>query len=241
MSRSDGRQDNELRELKLTRGFIGTAKSSVLVEWGRTRVIVTASVENRVPPFLVNTGRGWVSAEYSMLPGSTQTRKARDGRRAGHVDGRTIEIQRLIGRSLRSVVDMKRLGPRTIWIDCDVIEADGGTRTASITGAWVVLSDVLRQLLDEKIIKRAPLRGGVAAVSAGIVDGRPVLDLCYEEDSSAEGDFNFVLSHEGGIIEVQGCGEQRPIEREHYEACFTLAENGLSSIAAIQNAALNGD
>lgn len=240
MSRCDGRQDDELRELKLERGFIQTAKSSVLVEWGRTRVIVTASIENRVPPFLVNTGRGWVSAEYSMLPGSTNTRKARDGRRGGHVDGRTIEIQRMIGRALRSVVDTKSLGPRTVWIDCDVIEADGGTRTASITGAWVVLNDVLRQMKEEKTIKREPLTGGVAAVSAGIVDGRPVLDLCYEEDSSAEGDFNFVLSHEGGIIEVQGCGEQRPIAKEHYEACFTLAEHGLRQIASVQNAALNG-
>lgn len=240
MSRVDGRANDDLRPLTLTPHFIDTADGSVLVECGKTRVICTAMVENRVPPFLVNTGLGWVSAEYGMLPGSTDRRKQRDGRRGGQVDGRTIEIQRIIGRALRAIVHQKNLGPRTIWLDCDVIQADGGTRTASITGSYVALYLAVKKLLDTKVIKRDPLTGGVAAVSVGVVGGVPMLDLCYEEDSRADADFNYVMSHEGGIIEVQGSAETAPIDPETFFACHKLAEKGLKELMSIQNMSLIG-
>ncbi|MCA9320246.1 MAG: ribonuclease PH [Planctomycetes bacterium] len=237
MARKDGRAPNQLREIRFTRDFIGSAAASVLVEWGRTRVIVTASVQDQVPPFLMNTGLGWVTAEYGMLPASTSNRKTRDGRR-GPVDGRTIEIQRIIGRALRAIVKQRDLGPRTIWIDCDVIEADAGTRTAAITGAWVVLYDCLEQLRERRIIKKDPLRAGVAAVSVAVVDGKPLLDPDYDEDSRADADLNFVMSHDGGIIEIQGTGEKAPLSRERFDECFALAETGIKSVASLQNRAL---
>ena len=241
MTRIDGRAADELRETKFTRGFIGHVPGSVLVECGHTRVIVTATIEDRVPPFLVGSGQGWVSAEYAMLPGSTGSRKPRDGRRGGHIDGRTIEIQRLIGRALRSVVDTRRLGQRTIWLDCDVIQADGGTRTASITGAYVALYDAIRLLREKKAIKGDPLKNGLAAVSVGVVDGKPLLDLAYEEDSRAEGDFNFVLSHDLDIIEVQAAAEKRPIPKGLYAECFDLAQQGVKQLVTLQNMTLIKD
>ena len=172
-----------------------------------------------------------------MLPGSTNERKMRDGRR-GPVDGRTVEIQRIIGRTLRSVVKQKDIGPRTIWLDCDVIQADGGTRTASITAAWIALYDCLARLRERKVIKRDPLRSGVAAVSVGIVDGKPLLDLCYEEDSRADADFNYVMSHDGDLIEVQGSAEKAPVPRAKFEECYALAEKGVKEITSLQNTAL---
>ncbi len=238
MSRTDGRELDEMRPLKMTPNFIDSADGSVFVEWGKTRVICTAMVENRVPPFLVNTGLGWVSAEYGMLPGSTDRRKQRDGRRGGQVDGRTIEIQRIIGRALRTVVHQKNLGPRTIWLDCDVIQADGGTRTASITGSYVALYLAIKKLREARVIKKDPLTGGVAAVSVGVVDGVPHLDLCYEEDSRADADFNYVMSHEGGIIEVQGSAEKGPVNPEVFFACHKLAEKGIKELMSMQNTAL---
>ena len=238
MTRGDGRQLDQLREITIQRDFVSSATASVFIEWGRTRVLCTASVEDRVPPFLVNSGQGWVSAEYAMLPGSTPQRKARDGRRGGHIDGRTVEIQRLIGRSLRSVVNMRALGQRTIWLDCDVIEADAGTRCASITGAWMALYDCLARMRENKQLKKDPLRDGVAAISVAIVDGKPVLDPCYEEDAKAEADLNFIMSHKGGIIEIQGTGEKAPIPRNRFEECYALAEKGITEITSLQNRAL---
>lgn len=240
MPRIDGRAPDELREIKITRGFIDSAWGSALVEFGQTRILCTAMVEDKVPPFLVNSGRGWLSAEYGMLPGSTGTRKTRDGRRGGHVDGRTVEIQRLIGRSLRTIVNTDIIGQRTIWLDCDVIQADGGTRTTSITGAWIALYDCFAKMRERRVIKKEkdPIHTGISAVSVGIVDGQPLLDLCYEEDSRAEGDFNFVLTHDGDIIEVQASAEQRPISADLYGACFELAREGCKKIASAQNMSL---
>ncbi|HGY92319.1 MAG TPA: ribonuclease PH [Planctomycetes bacterium] len=237
MSRSDGRAPDQLRDIKITRDFVPSAAGSVFIEWGRTRVIVTATVQEQVPPFLYNKGLGWVSAEYGMLPGSTGQRKIRDGRRV-NLDGRTVEIQRLIGRSLRTIVNPKALGPRTLWIDCDVVEADAGTRTASITGAWVALYDAVQRLRDEKILKKDPLRGGLAAVSVVVVDGKPLLDPTYEEDSQADSDLNFVMTHEGQIIEVQGTAEKRPLPKNQFLSCLEMAEQGIHTIASIQNRAL---
>ena len=238
MTRGDGRAKDQLRDIKITRDFVPSAAASAFIEWGRTRVLVTASIEDRVPPFLVNSGHGWISAEYNMLPGSTPFRKARDGRRGGHVDGRTIEIQRLIGRSLRSVVNTKGMGQRTVWIDCDVIEADAGTRTASITGAWIVLYDCLHGMREKKLFKKDPLTDGLAAVSVAIVDGKAILDPCYEEDAAADADLNFVMSHKGGIVEIQGTGEKAPIPKERFEECYALAEKGIAEITSLQNRSL---
>jgi ribonuclease PH len=238
MKRADGRAPDQIRELKITRNFIGSADGSVLIECGRTRIIVTAVFENLVPPFLVNTGQGWLSAEYSMLPGSTPQRKQRDGRKGGNVDGRSVEIQRIIGRALRCVVDTKPFGQRTLWIDCDVIEADGSTRTTSINGAYVALYDALQPLRENRPPERDPLRTGIAAVSVGIVDGTPLLDLTYEEDSRAEGDFNFIMSHDGDVIEIQGSAEKRPIPRAKYDECVALAHKGLKQVMTMQNMAL---
>lgn len=238
MPRADGRGPDELRRLKITRNFVSSAAGSCLIEFGRTRVIVTATVQDQVPPFLLNTGLGWVSAEYGMLPGSTQDRKQRDGRRGGNIDGRTMEIQRLIGRAFRTVIDQRALGQRTIWIDCDVIEADGGTRTTSINGAYIALYDAFKLLRDRRVIQRDPMRTGIAAVSVGIVDGKPLLDLDYQEDSSAESDFNFVFTHEGEIVEVQGTAEKRPISRQRFDECWVLAEKGIKQIVSRQNTVL---
>ena len=238
MTRPDGREVDQLRDIKITRNFIDTAPGSVLIEWGKTRLIVTATVQEKVPPFLFNTGLGWVSAEYGMLPGSTGNRKMRDGRRGGQIDGRTVEIQRIIGRCLRTVVKQRALGPRTVWVDCDVIQADGGTRTAAITGAWVALYDCLASLREQNIIKKDPLRSGVAAVSVGIVNGKPLLDLCYEEDHNADADFNFVMSHDCDVIEVQGTAEKAPVPRAQFEECYALAESGIKRLMSLQNSSL---
>jgi ribonuclease PH len=236
-SRSDGRQDDELRPVRIKRGFTKSAPGSVLIECGGTVVLCTASVENGVPPWLLGKGQGWVTAEYSMLPGSTTPRKRRD--RGGTLDGRTSEIQRLIGRSLRAVTDMAALGERTITIDCDVLQADGGTRTASITGSFIALADavrgVRRELPDQS---RNPLRTNVAAVSVGIVAGRPVSDLPYEEDVAAEVDMNVVMTGEGQFVEVQGTGEGTTFSKKQFLALTEMAMRGIAELTEIQRKAL---
>lgn len=235
--RVDGRKPKQLREVKMIPGFIRNIEGSVLIEAGNTRVICTAGVEESVPPFLRDTNRGWVTAEYSMLPGSGSTRVPRESAR-GRVGGRTHEIQRLIGRSLRAVVDMEKLGPRTLWIDCDVIEADGGTRTASITGAYVALALALRRLRAAGKLTHDPLIGSVAAVSVGLVDGTALLDLCYAEDSRAEVDMNFVMTGKGEFIEVQGTAESRPFTREQLATLTDLAGQGIRRLAGLQRQVL---
>ena len=207
--RIDGRKNDEIREMKITRNFTKYSRGSVLIEMGDTKVICTATVEDKVPGFLKGTGKGWVTAEYNMLPSSTQTRKTRDITRL-KVDGRSSEIQRLVGRSLRSVMNLNVLGERTIWIDCDVIQADGGTRCASITGAFVALVDAINSIDREVEFNTYPLNGMVSAVSAGIRDHEILLDLCYEEDSSADVDMNVIMNDKGEFIELQGTGEERP-------------------------------
>jgi ribonuclease PH len=229
------RANDEIRPVKMTLDFIGSADGSVLMECGDTRVICTAMAEEKTPQFLAGTGRGWVSAEYAMLPASTLTRKQRD--RKGQ-DGRGVEIQRLVGRSLRSVVDMALLGERTIWLDCDVIQADGGTRTASITGAFVALVLAVDKLMKRGVLEKTPVRDYVAAISCGIVDNRALLDLCYEEDHNAQADANFVMSGSGGIIEIQGTGEKRPMSRDELEELIRLATVGTGRLFALQKQAL---
>ncbi|MBP9500330.1 MAG: ribonuclease PH, partial [Acetoanaerobium sp.] len=230
------KESNMLREIKITKNFTKYAEGSVLIEFGDTVVLCNASIEEKVPPFLKNTGTGWISAEYSMLPRSTHQRKIRDSAR-GKIDGRTHEIQRLIGRALRSVVDMKVLGERTIWIDCDVLQADGGTRTASITGAFVALCDAMAKLYEKEAIKSFPINAFVSAVSVGIVKGKPVLDLCYEEDSSAEVDMNVVMTDKGEFIEVQGTGEQHPFSKNQLMQLLDLAQQGNEQLMKIQRRA----
>jgi ribonuclease PH len=213
----------------------------VLIEMGDTRVICTAKLEERVPPFLRNTGKGWITAEYGMLPGSSQTRIGRESAR-GKIGGRTHEIQRLIGRSLRAVADLRSLGEKTIWIDCDVIQADGGTRTASITGAYVALADAVRGWLERGVIATNPLKDAVAAVSIGIIEGNILLDLCYDEDSRADVDMNFVMTGAGKFIEVQGTAEAAPFTRRQMEKMAELAEQGIKELLKTQKkviAALN--
>ena len=207
MARIDGREFDQIRDLKITRNYTKYAEGSVFIEMGDTKVLCNASIEDKVPPFLRNTGTGWINAEYSMLPRSTQQRKIRDASR-GKIDGRSQEIQRLIGRAIRSVVDLDKLGERTIWIDCDVIQADGGTRTASITGAFVAVLDAINKLHKEKAIKHMPVRNFVSAISVGIVNGEYLLDLCYEEDSNAQVDMNIIMTDKGEFVELQGTGEQ---------------------------------
>ena len=233
--RSDKRPSDQLRETILTPDYLPQAEGSVLIESGRTRVICTASVEDRVPPFLRNTGKGWVTAEYGMLPRATNTRTTREAT-AGKVGGRTQEIQRLIGRSLRSVVNLQALGERTVWIDCDVIQADGGTRTASITGAFVALALALEQLRDRDVIRTVPLADYVAAVSVGIVDGEPLLDLAYEDDSRAEVDMNIVKTGDGRFIEVQGTAEALPFGRDALNTLLDLADHGIRQLVDKQRA-----
>jgi ribonuclease PH len=233
MTRSDGRAAGELRPTKMTPSFTMHAEGSVLVESGRTRVICTASVEERVPPFLRNTGKGWITAEYGMLPRATSTRTQREAT-AGKVGGRTQEIQRLIGRSLRSVAKLNELGERTIWIDCDVIQADGGTRTASITGGFVALGLALQKMRTAGMIRTMPLVDFVAATSVGVVDGTPLLDLAYDEDSRAEVDMNVVKTGDGRFIEVQGTAEGPPFERSALDALLELADQGTRQLVALQ-------
>src|SRR6266446_3836487 len=231
--RSDQRPADQLRDTKLTPNFLEHAEGSVLIEAGRTRVICTASVEDRVPPFLRNTGKGWVTAEYGMLPRATSTRTQREAS-AGKVGGRTQEIQRLIGRSLRSVTNLNALGERTIWIDCDVIQADGGTRTASITGAFVALALAIETLRDREVLKTVPLTDYVAATSVGIVDGEPLLDLAYEDDSRAEVDMNIVKTGDGRFVEVQGTAEAIPFGRDALNRLLDLADLGIKRLVAKQ-------
>ncbi len=238
MLRHDHRADDQLRPLEIRRGFTRPAPGSVLIQAGRTTVLCTASIDSQVPPWLVGKGQGWVTAEYGMLPGSTRPRKRRD---VGKVDGRTTEIQRLIGRSLRAVVNLEALGERTITLDCDVLEADGGTRTASITGAMVALVDALRATPDLAGSIGTILRDSVAAVSVGIVDGRPVLDLDYIEDVDASVDMNVVLTGRGQFVEVQGSGEEATFSQEELDALVRLARVGIDQLRERQRDALGAD
>ena len=233
MSRADGRRPDELRELSISPGFITSATGSVLVEMGSTRLICTAMIEESVPMWMRGRGTGWVTSEYGMLPGSTGDRKQRDSTR-GKPDGRTVEIQRLIGRSLRSIVDMKLLGERTVWIDCDVIQADGGTRCAAICGGYMALHLACKKLVDAGRMSELPLFDSVAAVSVGIVDGQPLLDLAYVEDSRAEVDMNVVMSGRGELIEVQATGERTPFGRASLDELLELAAGGIAQLSAAQ-------
>ncbi|MDX6692828.1 MAG: ribonuclease [Blastocatellia bacterium] len=236
-ARTDTRAADELRQVSLTPDYLPHAEGSALIEMGRTRVICAASVEERVPPFLRGRGQGWVTAEYAMLPRATQQRTARETGRGGP-SGRTHEIQRLIGRSLRAVVNTANLGERTVTLDCDVLQADGGTRTASITGAYVAFALACRRLLRSGKISRNPLAGEVAAVSVGIVEGTPLLDLKYDEDSRAEVDMNVVCTGDGRFIEVQGTAEGSPFTRAEMDALLKLAGRGIEQLLALQRAAL---
>jgi ribonuclease PH len=235
--RTDGRAADELRVVKITPGYLPYAEGSVLIEMGQTRVICAASLEERVPPFLRNTGQGWLTAEYAMLPRSTQTRTSRETGRGG-LSGRTHEIQRLIGRSLRAVADMKALGERTITIDCDVLQADGGTRTAAITGAYVAFALASRRLLKNNKISRPLVTNQVAAVSVGIVGHTPLLDLKYDEDSRAEVDMNVICTGDGRFIEVQGTAEKEPFSRDQMDALLALASRGIGILVQNQRDAI---
>ena len=235
--RKDGRRADEMRQVRITRPYLKHPEGSVLIEVGDTKVICTATIEEKVPQWMKGSGQGWVTAEYSMLPRSSATRIVREAA-TGKIGGRTHEIQRLIGRSLRSVTDMKGFGERTIWIDCDVIQADGGTRTASITGSFMALADALRFLKDRGIIKKMPLRDFVAAVSVGVVNGEVVLDLDYEEDSTAEVDMNIVMTGNGAFVEVQGTAEAAPFTKDEMARMTSLAEEGIRGLAARQKEVL---
>jgi ribonuclease PH len=235
--RSSGRSPDQLRPVRITRGYTRHAEGSVLIEFGETRVLCTASVEDRVPPFLKGQGRGWVTAEYGMLPRSTGTRTQREAA-AGKQSGRTQEIQRLVGRSLRTVIDLAALGERTIQLDCDVLQADGGTRTASITGAFVALYDAVQWLQARALLEASPVRDFVAAVSVGVHAGVPMLDLDYAEDSTCETDMNVVMTGAGGIVELQGTAEGKPFTRPELDAMVELAAAGIAQLVACQRAAL---
>jgi len=235
--RPSGRAADELRSVQFIIDYTKHAAGSVLAEFGGTRVLCTASVENRVPPWMRGQGRGWVTGEYGMLPGSTHTRSAREAAR-GKQSGRTQEIQRLIGRSLRAAIDLEALGERTVTLDCDVLQADGGTRTAAISGAFVALSIALQKLCQRKALKKYPLHGHVAAVSVGIYKGVPVLDLDYDEDSAAETDMNVVMNEAHRFIEVQGTAEGHAFHREEFDAMLDLAAKGIGEIIEQQNAAI---
>jgi ribonuclease PH len=235
--RPSRRQPDEMRPVRITRGYTRHAEGSVLIEFGDTKVICTASVVERQAPHLKGTSKGWVTAEYGMLPRSTNTRSDREAAR-GKQSGRTQEIQRLIGRSMRAVVDLTQLGPRTIHLDCDVIQADGGTRTASITGAFVALQDAVGVLLKNELIARSPVRDAIAAVSVGVYEGVPVLDLDYAEDSDCGTDMNVVMTGSGGMVEIQGTAEGEPFTREQMNTMMDLADKGIRELIAAQNAAL---
>ncbi len=238
--RTDGRNSDSLRPVKITPGFLSYAEGSVLIEMGNTRVICAASLEDRVPPFLRNSGQGWLTAEYSMLPRSTQTRTSREIGRGGP-SGRTHEIQRLIGRSLRAVADMKALGERTLTIDCDVLQADGGTRTAAITGAYVAFALAGDKLLKSGKISRSVVLNQVAAVSVGIVENTPLLDLKYDEDSRAEVDMNVVCTGDGRFIEVHGTAEREPFRRGQMDELLALASGGIDALVKLQKHVLSGE
>ena len=235
--RPSQRQSDELRPLSLTRGYTAHAEGSVLIQVGQTRVLCTASVETSVPPFLRGKGQGWVTAEYGMLPRATHTRSAREAAK-GKQTGRTQEIQRLIGRSLRAVTDLTALGERQITLDCDVLQADGGTRCAAITGAWVALHDACAKLVAEGILPANPVREHVAAISVGIVDGTPVLDLDYAEDSNCDTDMNVIMTGSGGMVEIQGTAEGTPFSREELNALVDLADAGIRQLVAAQTQAI---
>ena len=239
-SRSDGRAPDQLRDITFQNGIAPHATGSTLVAWGDTRVICGVTVEESIPRWMRDQENpsGWITAEYSMLPYSTLSRKPRDSSR-GRVDGRSTEIQRLIGRSLRSAIDLGRLGPRTLWVDCDVLQADGGTRTAAITGAWVALALAIQKLMSEGKLEESPLLPAIAAVSVGIVKGTPVLDLCYVEDVDAEVDMNVVMNAESKFIEVQGTGEEAVFSRDELNAMLDLAESGVRTLLTLQQQAVS--
>jgi ribonuclease PH len=236
-SRADGRSHDQLREIRFSRQWLSQAEGSVLVEFGQTRVLVAASVTEGVPRWRKGSGLGWVTSEYAMLPRATSTRNDRESVR-GRIGGRTHEISRLIGRSMRAIIDYKALGENTIVLDCDVLQADGGTRTASITGAYVALADAVSWLRERNLLAAEPLTGSVAAVSVGLVDGVPLLDLCYSEDSAADTDMNVVMSGEGAFIEVQGTAEGAPFDRTLLDQLLDLGAMGCAQLTALQQAAL---
>ena len=235
-TRTDGRAADQLRPIKITRDYLRHPEGSVLVEFGDTKVICTASIEEKVPPFLKGQGKGWVTAEYGMLPRSTNTRMNRE---RGGPSGRSQEIQRLVGRSLRAVVEMAKLGERTVWVDCDVIQADGGTRTAAITGSFIAMADAIGTVVKGGALPGTPVRDCVAAISVGIVGGAPALDLNYLEDSSAEVDMNVVMTGAGAFVEVQGTAEQTPFGRDSLAAMLALAEQGIGRLIALQRRAVD--
>jgi ribonuclease PH len=237
VSRPSGRLADQLRNVRLTRRYTRHAEGSVLIECGDTKVICTASIDEKVPPFLKGKGQGWLTAEYGMLPRSTGTRTDREAAR-GKQTGRTQEIQRLIGRSLRAIIDLSKIGERTIQIDCDVIQADGGTRTASITGAYVAVADAIAHLIYRKQIAQSPLRDHVAAISVGVYRGMPVLDLDYVEDSACDTDMNVVMTGDGGFVEVQGTAEGQPFSHQDMNAMLSLADKGIKELVAAQKAVL---
>ena len=235
MARIDGRKPTELRPIKIKRNFTKSPAGSVMIECGNTQVLCTASIEEGLPPWREKSGKGWLTAEYEMLPASTGDRRKRN--RGGKVDGRTTEIQRLIGRSLRAIMDFDKLGPRSIWIDCDVIQADGGTRTTSITGAYVALVDAVKLLQKKKMITRSPIIDSVAAVSVGLVDDQVLLDLCYEEDSRAQVDFNVVMTGKNRFVEVQGSAEAGTFDADQMDAMIKSARTGLGQLRRMQKQA----
>jgi len=238
--RTDGRKVNQLRDVEITRNYTKYAEGSVLVETGDTMVLCNVSIEDSVPYFLRGQNKGWLTAEYSLLPRATQDRNIREAAKR-KLSGRTQEIQRLIGRSLRAIIDLDKMGERTIWVDCDVLQADGGTRTASITGAYVALVDAINFMMDEGKLAENPLNGFMAATSVGIVDGTPMLDLCYEEDFKAQVDMNIAMTEAGEIIEIQGTAEEHPFSREELDQLYDLAEKGIIELIEEQKLALVGE
>jgi ribonuclease PH len=237
--RPDGRKSDEMRAVKISHHFLENAEGSVLIELGKTKVICSASIEDKVPLFLKDQNRGWITAEYAMLPRATETRTLREST-IGRISGRTHEIQRLIGRSLRSVVDLELIAQKTFWIDCDVIQADGGTRTAAITGAFISLCSAIQYALENNILEKNPLTDNCAAVSVGIVDNMPVLDLCYEEDTSAQVDMNIVMTGNGKIIEIQGTAEGNPFSSQELDEMLRLAKEGIQQLTDLQRECLSG-
>jgi ribonuclease PH len=236
--RRDGRKNNDIREIKLTRKYISHADGSVFIEMGNTRIVCTATIEDKVPPFLRGKGSGWITAEYDMIPGSTPQRVIRP-QASGRINGRTHEIQRLIGRSLRAAIDLEKIGERTIWIDCDVIEADGGTRTASITGSFIALFDCLQGMIDKGMIDEMPIESFVAAISVGVVDGEVLVDLCFSEDSRAEVDMNVVANSKDNLIEVQSTAEGAPFSREQFDEMLEKAMEAIAGLIELQKKTLS--